>query len=166
MILTGPEIAKNVESGDIVISCFSKENLNPNSYNYTLGNRIKVFKRLDDYGNQVFEDIEMPETGYVFRPGKMYLGVTGEIIGSRKYAMSLIGRSSIGRYGFFLQISADLGHTTSCHKWTLEMYACRPIKLYPGMNIGQVSFWVNSGPIKCFGKKYANFNQPMEKQHR
>jgi hypothetical protein len=44
-----------------------------------------------------------------------------EELGSRKYAMSLIGRSSIGRLGLFLQVSANLGHTGSSHCWTLEL---------------------------------------------
>lgn len=54
--------------------------------------------------------------------------------------MSLIGRSSTGRLGLFLQVSADLGHTGAEHKWTLELVAAKPIKIYPNMIIGQISF--------------------------
>ena len=68
----------------------------------------------------------------------------------------------MGRYGLFLQISANLGHTTSSHRWTLELYACKKIILYAGMNIGQVSFWTNRGEVRCYGKTYATFNAPME----
>lgn len=92
----------------------------------------------------------------------MYLGHTLEIIGSRKYAMSLIGRSSMGRLGLFLQLSANLGHTTSTHQWTLELYPVLPIRLYPEMIIGQVTFWTNYGEVKEYTGNYGRFNQPQE----
>ncbi len=76
--------------------------------------------------------------------------------------MSLIGRSSMGRLGLFLQLSADLGHTTSCHRWTLEIVATRPIWIYPGMVIGQVSFWRNTGTLNPSPALYATFNDPCE----
>ncbi len=162
MILTGKKIASELEAGHITISDFSLDRLNPNSYNYRLGQELKVFAGVSELGEPLFEDELIPESGYLLKPGMTYLGVTEEIIGSSKYAMSLIGRSSMGRYGLFLQISANLGHTTSCHRWTLELMACKPIILYPSMNVGQVSFWNNTGPIECFGKRYANFNAPTE----
>ena len=92
----------------------------------------------------------------------MDLATTKEIIGSSQYAMSLIGRSSMGRYGLFLQCSANLGHTTSKHKWTLEIVAAIPIKLYPGMIIGQVSFWRNFGSVKKYKGRYGFLNHPQE----
>jgi len=162
MILTGNEIKKQVSESNIKISDFSNERINPNSYNYRLGKELKIFTGTDSLGNQIFEEVTIPEEGFVLEPGAMYLGVTEEVIGSSKYAMSLIGRSSLGRYGLFLQVSANLGHTTSCHRWTLEIYACKKIKVYPLMNIGQVSFWDNYGEVTCFGKTYANFNLPTE----
>ena len=162
MILTGEKIIHSVRQGDITISNFDENRVNPNSYNYLLGDSIKVFNGSDDRGVNSFDAVRLDDKGYVLEPGKMYLGVTNEVIGSSKYAMSLIGRSSIGRYGLFLQISADLGHTTSEHRWTLELYACKPIRVYPKMPIGQVSFWSNVGDVVCMGKTYALFNDPME----
>jgi len=163
MILTGRKICEEVEKGSIVLSDFDETRVNPNSYNYRLGSEIKVFDSFGEDGEYRFLTETIPESGIRLVPGRMYLGVTQEIIGSDIYAMSLIGRSSMGRYGLFLQVSANLGHTTSCHRWTLELYACRPIILYPGMDIGQVSFWRNAGPIHCYGKTYAKFNNPVER---
>ncbi|WP_350307479.1 dCTP deaminase [Photorhabdus viridis] len=163
MILTGNKIIESVNSGSIIISNFDIKRINPNSYNYLLGEHIKVFKYQDDNGENIFEDVIIGNEGYVLYPGYMYLGVTDEIIGSSIYAMSLIGRSSMGRYGLFLQISANLGHTTSSHKWTLELYACKPIRVYPKMPIGQVSFWNNLGDVVCMGKTYALFNHPQKR---
>ena len=106
MILTGSEIEKYVENGDIVIEPFNREQLNPNSYNYRLG-RTLTFK--EDDGQ--YKTITIPEEGFVLYPDRVYLGHTWETLGSCKCAMSLIGRSSTGRLGLFLQVSADLGHT-------------------------------------------------------
>ncbi len=161
MILTGNKIEKEIQVGNIVIKPFCADQINPNSYNYRLGSSLKVFDRFDNE-KAVFKEVKIPVSGYVLETGKMYLANTKEIIGSSKYAMSLIGRSSIGRYGLFLQVSANLGHTTSEHKWTLEIVATLPIKLYPGMIIGQVSFWKNFGAVKKYDGQYGHLNHPQE----
>jgi len=161
MILTGSKIKEEVARGTIKISPFSEEQVNPNSYNYRLGPILKVYKGFDGE-KSLFEEILIPEEGYILQPGQMYLGHTKEIIGSSTYAMSLIGRSSMGRYGLFLQVSANLGHTTSEHQWTLEMVAALPIRVYPGMIIGQVSFWCNFGAVVEYGGRYGRLNSPQE----
>ncbi|MBU0530978.1 MAG: deoxycytidine deaminase [Candidatus Uhrbacteria bacterium] len=161
MILTGTRITEEMQAGNITIEPFTTDQINPNSYNYRLGSTLKVFDYFDGR-KSIFNEIEIPIEGYVLEPGQMYLGHTKEIIGSSKYAMSLIGRSSIGRYGLFLQVSANLGHTTSEHRWTLELVASLPIKLYPGMIIGQVSFWNNLGTVTKYGGRYGHLNQPQE----
>ncbi|WP_084615010.1 dCTP deaminase domain-containing protein [Pseudomonas batumici] len=163
MILTGERIIESVESGDIIISNFDRSRVNPNSYNYLLGEEVKVFSGRCSDGYPRFDTVRLGEDGYVLHPGTMYLGVTDEVIGSPRYAMSLIGRSSMGRFGLFLQISANLGHTTSSHQWTLELHAARAIRVYPKMPIGQVSFWTNYGGVRCFGKNYALYNSPTER---
>lgn len=161
MILTGSKIKEEINSGSISIEPFSPEQINPNSYNYRLGDTIKAFDRFDGT-RSIFREIRIPEEGYVLEPKKMYLATTMEIIGSSKYAMSLIGRSSMGRYGLFLQVSANLGHTTSKHRWTLEIVALKPIKIYPRMIIGQVSFWKNFGDVNDYNGQYGHLNHAQE----
>ncbi|MEK7145058.1 MAG: deoxycytidine deaminase [Patescibacteria group bacterium] len=161
MILTGSKIKEEVARGTIKISPFSEEQVNPNSYNYRLGPILKVYKSFDGE-KSLFEEVLIPEEGYILQPGQMYLGHTKEIIGSSIYAMSLIGRSSMGRYGLFLQVSANLGHTTSEHQWTLEMVAALPIRVYSGMIIGQVSFWCNFGAVVEYSGRYGRLNRPQE----
>ena len=158
MILTGRRIEQGVHDGQIVIDPFRPEAVNPNSYNYRLGPLIKAF----DAQSGTFEETVLPDDGLVLRPGPMYLGHTAEVIGSTHYAMKLIGRSSTGRLGLFVQVSADLGHTMSCHRWTLEMVAAHPVRIYPHMVIGQVSFWCNAGAIEPAPALYARFNSPRE----
>lgn len=161
MILTGSKIKEEIRNGSIKIDPFSEDQVNPNSYNYRLGPVLKIFKSFDGE-RSLFEEITIPKDGYVLQPGQMYLGHTKEVIGSSIYAMSLIGRSSMGRYGLFLQISANLGHTTSEHQWTLEIVAAQPIRIYPGMIIGQVSFWCNFGAVTEYDGRYGRLNHPQE----
>lgn len=155
MILTGSEIKKSVECGDIVIVPFHPAQVNPNSYNYRLGDLL-IFK--NDLG--IYETIMVPEEGYVLEPHRTYLGSTDEVLGSKQYAMSRIGRSSTGRLGLFLQVSADLGHTGSVHSWTLEIVAAKKIRIYPKMIIGQISFWENSGHVCPYHNGYSNYSKP------
>lgn len=161
MILTGLEIIKQLNDGTISISPFDLNQVNPNSYNYRLGETLKVYTGKPE-NNYLFEEITIPESGYILQPRNMYLGATYESIGSSTFSMSLIGRSSMGRLGLFLQLSANLGHVTSDHHWTLEMYCAKPIKIYPKMIIGQVSFWVNEGPETIYQGRYGKINEPQE----
>lgn len=161
MILTGSKIQQELFEGAIVIEPFEESQINPNSYNYRLGPTVKVFTHFEGSTSH-FDEITIPDDGYVLSPGMMYLANTLEVIGSNTYAMSLIGRSSMGRYGLFMQVSANLGHTTSQHKWTLEMVASIPIRVYAGMIIGQVSFWVNDGTVDPYTGKYGFISHPQE----
>jgi len=165
MILTGNEIQRQLDKGNILLCPFNSSQLNPNSYNYRLGPFLKVFIKFN--GNKsVFKKVRIPKKGYILKPGRMYLGHTEELIGSKKYAMSLIGRSSMGRLGLFLQVSANLGHTNSSHHWTLELVPSIPIRIYPNMIIGQVSFWTNRGEIKKYTGKFGKYNLPQEAMNR
>jgi len=161
MILTGEKIKKERGKGNITLDIFNDEMINPNSYNFHLGPVIKKFTSFEE-GNSLFEKITLPEEGYVLEPGELYLAHTHEVIGSKKYAMSLVGRSSIGRLGLFIQTSADLGHTTCSHQWTLELVASKKIRIYKGMKIGQVSFWNNKGKISKYFGRHATHSGPQE----
>lgn len=138
MILTGPAIQAAVKNGGVFVEPFDKANLNPNSYNYHLADSLLV---LGDGGKPI-RKVSLSQRGYVLKPGKVYLGATFERIGSDRYVTLLLGRSSIGRLGIFLNVTADLGHLGSCSHWTLELTVVQPVRVYPGIKIGQVSFWL------------------------
>lgn len=161
MILTGNKIYLEILAGAITIEPFNQEQANPNSYNYRLGDSLKVFVG-SKKGRPVFKVVKIPDSGYVLKPNTLYLGNTLEKIGSQKYAMSLIGRSSIGRLGLFLQVSANLGHTHSNHQWTLELVSCKQTRIYKNMIIGQVSFWNNHGKIPRYDGFFGFINDIQE----
>jgi dCTP deaminase len=95
------------------------------------------------------------------QPKKLYLGSTVEEIGSDHFVTQLIGRSSVGRLGLFLQITASLGHVGSKHCWTLELKVVQPLRIYPNMKIGQVSFWKMDGvDMIDYNGKYQKYSLP------
>lgn len=162
MILTGKQIHEEYKLGKISLEPFSLDQVKRDSYNYRLGQYLKE-AYYDEDGSLKFNVIDLKECGsYVIKKNTLYLGTTYEEIGSSTYAMSLIGKSSIGRLGLFLQISANLGHTGSSHKWTLEIYSPNNIVLNYKMVIGQVSFWTNYGKLEKTQHYYNNFSDPRE----
>lgn len=163
MILTGPEIIKQVNEGMVKIDPFSADQVNPNSYNYRLGRYITEVNReapLDPTQENPQANIEIPENGFLVKPNRFYLSHTYEKIGSSKFVPILIGRSSIGRLGLFLQISADLGNLGAFHQWTLELFSVQPVRIYPKMVIGQVSLWTIEGPPTAYSGTIGYRNEP------
>ena len=147
MILTGPAITKAVEQGDVLIDPFDQRQVNPNSYNFRLGDTLlePTADTLEVASSVHWRRVLIPATGLVLKPRTLYLGSTRERFGSRKYVMTLLGRSSIGRLGIFLNVTADLGHIGSESRWTLEIRVVQKVRIYPGMKIGQMAFWVAEG---------------------
>lgn len=159
MILTGEAIKKEVRLGHIVIEPYCEANVNPNSYNYHLYPEIIEVSSALDF-TSAYRSIQIPCSGYLLRPNALYLSCTMEVFSSKKYAMTLLGRSSIGRLGLFLNLSADLGHQGSSSRWTLELTAVQPIVIYPEMRIGQIAFWHVSGPRRYYDGRYKHDKSP------
>lgn len=158
MILTASEIAAQHAKGAVTIEPFSAARLNPCSYTYRLGPELGVPVIEDDV--VTFTTITIPPEGYVLQPGRMYLGHTMETLGSSDFAMSLVGRSSLGRLGLFLQVSANLIHIGAKHQITLELVAAMPLRLYAGMDIGEISFWEAAGDRAPYTGGYSAYNAP------
>ncbi|WP_331750941.1 deoxycytidine deaminase (plasmid) [Streptomyces globisporus] len=147
MILTGSEILRQMACGGAVISPAAPGQENPVSFNYHLAPVLRVHTG-DVIGTRAVNELEeltIPEEGIVLQPGRIYLGTTVERIGSAEHVPSLIGRSSLGRLGMFLQFNADLGNLGAQHQWTLEIKVVQPLRVYAGMAVGQVTFWTTRG---------------------
>lgn len=163
MILTGDEIKDQLRAGRIVIDPFDVARVNPNSYNFRLGSELLVYDAdiFEPTETPIWSEEQFPKTGYTLQPGRLYLSHTYERLGSGAFVTSLIGRSSMGRLGLFLQITADLGHVGAVHGWTLELSAVQPLVIYPKMTIGQVSFWRSDGPSVGYDGSYAGHSRPV-----
>ncbi|MDD4407188.1 MAG: dCTP deaminase [Bacilli bacterium] len=164
MILSGNKIENCVKNNKIIIIPFNKSQINPNSYNYRLGNYLKVYdeKILDSKRKLKTKIIKIPASGIVLYPNKIYLGFTDEIIGSDYYVPIITGRSSTGRLGLFVHITSDLVDIGFQGRLTLQLHATQPVKVYKGMEIGQIMFWKICGKIKLYQGKYQNSDGPRE----
>ena len=140
MILSGKEILKNVESGDIIIEPFNKDNVNPNSYNLSLSNELLVYENevLDMKVPNPAKKITIPEEGLLLEPNKLYLGRTNEFTKTEKFVPMLEGRSSTGRLGLFIHVTAGFGDIGFAGYWTLEIFCVQPIRIYPDTQICQI----------------------------
>lgn len=161
MILTGREIVRQRERGALTIEPFLLDQLNPVSYNYRLADTLRTHRAavIDTHAAHELDEFTIPEHGAVLQPGRVYLGTTVEEIGSGLFVPSLIGRSSLGRLGVFLQFSADLGNVGACHRWTLEIKVVQPTRVYPGMVAGQVTFWATVGANRPYNGHFGRINE-------
>lgn len=162
MILTCEAIRHAVIAGDITIEPFDCRQLGPNSYDFRLGASCKVYKDhlLDTARQNPTEDLTVDETGIVLRPNRIYLFNTVERIGSKVFVPIIRGRSSTGRLGLFVHITADLIDLGSINQLTLQLHSVAPLRVYPGMLIGQATFWKVQGPKSFYNGKYKSLSSP------
>ncbi len=111
--------------------------------------------------NEVDEFI-IPENGLVLYPSRIYLVNTLETMGSLEYVPIIKGRSSIGRLGLFINITADLIDIGSINQWTLQLHCVAPVRIHPNMLIGQVTFWKVHGRVELYKGKYSDRTSPVE----
>ena len=158
MILSGKEIIKKIGK-DIIIDPFNKNKINPNSYNLSLHNELLTYKEdiLDMKKNNSTEKIIIPGDGLVLEPGKLYLGRTVEYTETKNYVPMLEGRSSIGRLGLFIHVTAGFGDIGFKGYWTLEIFCIHPIKIYPDVEVCQIYYHTIDGDYDEYSSsKYQN----------
>lgn len=74
----------------------------------------------------------------------------------------LEGRSSIGRLGLFVHITAGFGDVGFCGYWTLEMFAVQPIRVYPGVQICQIFYHTLQGEVTEYESGKYQRNQDIQ----
>lgn len=158
MILSGLEI-KNKLGKEIVIEPFSERQLNPNSYNLRLHHELLVYdgETLDMKKENACSKLEIPGEGLLLQPDRLYLGRTVEFTKTEDYVPMLEGRSSIGRLGLFVHVTAGFGDVGFCGYWTLEMFCVQPIVVYAGVEICQIYYHGIEGAYEPYRSgKYQN----------
>lgn len=166
MILTGERIVEEVKNGRLIIDPFNISQVNPNSYDFRLGDEILTYRNhiLDSKKNNPVVKTKILKSGLIIQPYKLYLACTEEIMGSNYFVPVIRGRSSTGRLGLFIHITAGLIDIGSINKWTLMFHSVQPVKIYPGMLIGQVTFWTVEGKIYLYKGKYQGSTKPEPSQ--
>ena len=158
MILSGLEIEKNLGK-NIIIEPFNRSQLNSNSYNVRLHNKLLVYKKktLDMKKPNETKEIIISEEGFKLEPNQLYLGRTLEYTSTKKFVPMIEGRSSIGRLGIFIHITAGFGDVGFSGYWTLEIFCIKPIIIYPNVEIAQLYYHTIDGDYEEYNSgKYQN----------
>lgn len=158
MILSGKEI-KSKMGKEIVIEPYNENQINPNSYNLRLHHELMVYEEtvLDMKKVNQAKIVTIPEEGLVLEPNKLYLGRTIEYTKTDKYVPMLEGRSSIGRLGLFIHVTAGFGDVGFSGYWTLEIFCVQPIRIYPNVEICQIYYHTIKGDYDPYvSGKYQN----------
>lgn len=163
MILSGQEIQSRLGQ-DIVIDPFEERNLNPNSYNLTLHDELMVYEEvvLDMRAANRIRRLTIPPEGFVLSPNQLYLGRTIERTETHNLVPMIEGRSSIGRLGLFVHVTAGFGDVGFCGYWTLEMFAVQPVRIYPGVPICQIFYHEIAGPFTAYASDKYQHNSDIQ----
>lgn len=98
--------------------------------------------------------IEIPESGMILYPGVLHLGVTNEYTETHNLVPWLDGKSSSGRLGCSIHVTAGRGDIGFCDHWTLEITVVHPLKIYPHMPVGQLTYFEVKGSTRqTYNKK-------------
>ena len=158
MILSGKEIYNRL--GDsIIIEPFNVQQLNPNSYNLRLHDELMVYNEpvLDMKKQHDVTHFTLGPEGMVLDPHRLYLARTVEYTKTSNVVPMLEGRSSIGRLGLFIHITAGFGDVGFAGFWTLEMFCVQPIRIYPHIEICQIFYHTIEGSFDRYtSNKYQN----------
>lgn len=140
---SGQEIINAIKNGSLVIEPFDENNVNPNSYNLTLGDKLLVYTEdvLDCKKKNDTRIIDIPDDGYILSPNTLYLAETREYTETEKCVPLISGRSSIGRIGLTVHQSSGCGNLGFKGTWTLGITCVTPTKVHKGMEIGQIYFF-------------------------
>lgn len=179
-VLVDREILREIERGTIVIDPFDRKALGTNSYDVRLASTLRTYVErinLDLYhrsGGMVRQvepldcrkDTETqdhlidPDDGFVLEPGKLYLASTIEYTESNAHLPILNGRSSLGRKGLSIHVTAGTGDVGFRGHWTMELFVIHPLRIYAGDRIGQLLwFTINEAPEVSYNlKQSAKYN--------
>lgn len=186
--LSGPEILNQVAAGNIVISPFDEKKVGPNSYDLSLGEMLLVYNLHGGlYGRhgsqryinpQPWTDIpsgvncldareenptialSIPEEGFVFYPGQLYLGHTAEYTETKGFVPCIETTSSAARLGISSHVSAGYGDCNFQGDWVLEITVVHPVRLYRGMPICQIYYDTIEGEVRNYSGNYQGQRGP------
>ena len=152
MVLSDRSIKEALEQGRIIVDPITDDCIQPSSVDVHVDQYFRVFR---NYSQRVIdvrepqEDLtELIDVGVekpmILHPGEFMLGSTTERVAiANDLVARLDGKSSLGRLGLVIHSTAGFidagwdGHITL----ELSNVANLPITLYPGMKIGQISFF-------------------------
>lgn len=159
MLLSDRDIRARVDMGDIELDPFTPEMIQPASIDVRLDRFFRVFNdRQYTYVDPAEDQGELTEQfsvsegePWILHPGEFVLGSTLERVHiSGQIAARLEGKSSLGRLGILTHSTAGFIDPGFNGYITLELsnVSPLPVKLWPGMKIGQICFFELSSPAE------------------
>jgi dCTP deaminase len=159
VLLSDRDILAEIESKRVVVEPYDPAMIQPSSIDFRLDRYFRVFENhryphIDPAADQTDLTREVEPTGdepFILHPGEFVLGSTlEEVTLPDDLAARVEGKSSLGRLGLLTHATAGFVDPGFRGHVTLELanVATLPIKLYPGMKIGQLCFFRLSSPAE------------------
>ena len=169
MLMSDRDIRASIEAGEIALEPLEMSLLQPSSFDVRLDRFFRLFDNhkyayIDPAEDQsdLTQLIEVdPKEAFILHPGEFVLGSTYEFVTlPDNIAARLEGKSSLGRLGLMTHSTAGFVDPGFKGHVTLELanVSNLPIKLWPGMKVGQLCFFQLSSPSETpYGsEKYNN----------
>jgi dCTP deaminase len=177
MLLSDRDIREQVNSGRVRVEPFDVEMIQPSSVDVRLDRFFRVFENhkysvIDpsaEQGELTREVVVAPNEFFILHPGEFVLASTYEVISlPDDIAGRLEGKSSLGRLGLLTHSTAGFIDPGFSGHITLELsnVANLPVKLFPGMKIGQLCLIKLSSPAEhpygsaLYGSRYQGQRGP------
>lgn len=173
-ILSYHDINNAIREKSIIIDPFDPQCLGTNSYDVHLARTLLTYKPaygpidpssplawlkpaslpLDCKVERETVETVIADNGFVLMPGELYLAATVEYTETHEHVPFLEGKSSLGRLGLNIHVTAGKGDVGFCGHWTMEMTVVKPLRIYAGMPIGQLIYHqVSRKPIVDYASK-------------
>jgi dCTP deaminase len=159
MLLSDRDIRAEIEAGRVILDPYDESMVQPSSVDVRLDRFFRVFENhryphIDPAEEQPDLTRMVEASGdepFILHPGEFVLGSSYEIVSlPDDVASRLEGKSSLGRLGLLTHSTAGFVDPGFSGHVTLELsnVATLPIKLWPGMKIGQLCFFRLSSPAE------------------
>ena len=153
---------------------------NPNSYDLRLGSQLLVYAKarktmlaiiqgdgveapgepLDMRTEEAVFPLVIPDSGLVLYPGVLYLGSTVEKTYTPFHVPCIEGKSSVGRLGIQVHLTAGFGDVGFDGDWTLEIQVTHPVRVYAGVRFCQISYQSPEGQSWPYAGRYQGQRGP------
>ena len=159
MLLSDRDIKAELHAGRVVLEPYEAAMVQPSSVDVRIDRYFRLF---DNHKYPVIDPAQeqpeltrlvdvAPDEAFVLHPGEFVLASTYEVVTlPDDVAARLEGKSSLGRLGLLTHSTAGFIDPGFSGHVTLELsnVATLPIKLWPGMKIGQLCFFRLSSPAE------------------
>ncbi|HIZ99419.1 MAG TPA: dCTP deaminase [Candidatus Janibacter merdipullorum] len=159
MLLSDRDIRAEIDGGRVVLDPWDPAMIQPSSVDVRMDRYFRLFDNhkypvIDPAADQPdltrLIDVD-PAEGFVLHPGEFVLGSTLETVTlPDDLAARVEGKSSLGRLGLLTHATAGFVDPGFSGHVTLELsnVATLPIRLWPGMKVGQLCFFRLSSPAE------------------